>query len=184
MDPLFVSSVISNLLSILFLIYLLFRFFELSFLNPIVKYSFSILEPISRPLRLILPVIFNIDFSSLVLSIFFKGLSFYLYVESQSLGTDSVESITWACLSVLLTISLILRYSLFISIIGSWVAPTSNNALLFICHGITQPLLRPFQRLTAFGGIDFSPIIVFFILIQIDRMIHNLRFYLELPGLF
>ena len=84
MDPLFVSSVISNLLSILFLIYLLFRFFELSFLNPIVKYSFSILEPISRPLRLILPVIFNIDFSSLVLSIFFKGLSFYLYVESQS----------------------------------------------------------------------------------------------------
>ena len=174
MDPLYVSSVISNLLSILFLIYLLFRFFELSFLNPIVKYSFSILEPISRPLRLILPVIFNIDFSSLVLSIFFKGLSFYLYVESQSLGTDSIESITWACLSVLLTMSLIL----------SWVAPTSNNALLFICHGITQPLLRPFQRLTAFGGIDFSPIIVFFILIQIDRMIHNLRFYLELPGLF
>ena len=42
MDPLFVSSVISNLLSILFLIYVLFRFFELSFLNPIVKYSFSI----------------------------------------------------------------------------------------------------------------------------------------------
>ena len=184
MDPLFVSSVVSNLLSILFLIYLLFRFFELSFLNPIVKYSFSILEPISRPLRLVLPVIFNIDFSSLVLSIFFKGLSFYLYVESQSLSTDSIESITWACLSVLLTISLILRYSLFISIIGSWVAPTSNNALLFICHGITQPLLRPFQRLTAFGGIDFSPIIVFFILIQIDRMIHNLRFYLELPSLF
>ena len=33
MDPLFVSSVISNLLSILFLIYVLFRFFELSFLN-------------------------------------------------------------------------------------------------------------------------------------------------------
>jgi uncharacterized protein YggT (Ycf19 family) len=34
------------------------------------------------------------------------------------------------------------------------------------------------------GGIDFSPIIVFFILIQVDRMIHNFRFYLELPGLF
>ena len=114
----------------------------------------------------------------------FKGLSFYLYLESQSLETNSIESISWSFLSVLLTMSLILRYSLFISIIGSWIAPTSNNAFLIICHGITQPLLRPFQRFTAMGGIDFSPIIVFFILIQIDRLIQNFRFYLELPGLF
>ena len=184
MDPLFVSSVISNLLSILFLSYVLFRFFELSFLNPIVKYSFSILEPFTKPFRLILPVIFKIDLASLALSIIFKGLSFYLYVESQSLETNSIESISWSVLSVFLTISLVLRYSLFISIIGSWIAPSSNNAFLIICHGITQPLLRPFQRFTAMGGIDFSPIIVFFILIQVDRMIHNFRFYLELPGLF
>ena len=117
MDPLFVSSVISNLLSILFLIYVLFRFFELSFLNPIVKYSFSILEPFTKPFRLILPVIFKIDLASLALSIIFKGLSFYLYVESQSLETNSIESISWSVLSVFLTISLVLRYSLFLSLI-------------------------------------------------------------------
>ena len=148
------------------------------------KYSFSILEPFTKPLRLILPVVFKIDLSSLVLSIFFKGLSFYLYLESQSLETNSIESISWSFLSVLLTISLILRYSLFISIIGRWIAPTINNGFLIICHGMTQPLLRPFQRFTAMGGIDFSPIIVFFILIQIDRLIQNFRFFLELPGLF
>ena len=156
----------------------------LTYYSIFIKFGYSSAD------QLILPVTISFIIAALIativrsINLFFWGLSFYLYVESQSLGTDSIESITWACLSVLLTISLILRYSLFISIIGSWVAPTSNNALLFICHGITQPLLRPFQRLTAFGGIDFSPIIVFFILIQIDRMIHNLRFYLELPGLF
>ena len=78
----------------------------------------------------------------------------------------------------------ILRFSLFISIIGSWVAPTSNNPFLSICHNITQPLLKPFQRLTSFGGIDFSPIIVFFLLIQIDRILDNLRFSMNLPILF
>ena len=132
MDPLFISSVISNLLSILFLVYVVFRFFELSFLNPIVKYSFTILEPFTKPFRLILPVIFKVDLASLALSIIFKGLSFYLYVESQSLETNSIESISWSVLSVLLTISLVLRYSLFISIIGSWIAPTSNNAFLIL----------------------------------------------------
>ena len=100
MDPLFISSVISNLLSILFLVYVVFRFFELSFLNPIVKYSFTILEPFTKPFRLILPVIFKVDLASLALSIIFKGLSFYLYVESQSLETNSIESISWSVLSL------------------------------------------------------------------------------------
>ena len=97
---------------------------------------------------------------------------------------DLVNAISWSILSLFFLISQILRFSLFISIIGSWVAPTSNNPFLSICHNITQPLLRPFQRLTNFGGMDFSPIIVFFLLIQIDRILDNLRFSMNLPILF
>ena len=136
MDPLFVSSVISNLLSILFLIYVLFRFFELSFLNPIVKYSFSILEPFTKPFRLILPVIFKIDLASLALSIIFKGLSFYLYVESQSLETNSIESISWSVLSVFLTISLVVSVILTNGSLTSSSQRSNNLAAYFTGLGL------------------------------------------------
>ena len=59
MDPLYASSVLTNLLAIVFSFYLLFRFFEISFLNPIVKISFSTLDPFCRPFRIFLPIMFG-----------------------------------------------------------------------------------------------------------------------------
>ena len=184
MDPLYASSILTNLLAIVFSFYLLFRFFEISFLNPIVKLSFSTLDPFCKPFRIFLPIIFGIDLACIFWIIDLKFISFYLFSSSKEMEFDLMNAISWSILSLFFLISQILRFSLFISIIGSWVAPTSNNPFLSICHNITQPLLRPFQRLTNFGGMDFSPIIVFFLLIQIDRILDNLRFSMNLPILF
>ena len=163
MDPLYASSILTNLLAIVFSFYLLFRFFEISFLNPIVKISFSTLDPFCKPFRVFLPILFGIDLACVFWIIDLKFLSFYLFSSSKEMDFDIINAVSWSILSLFFLVSQILRFSLFISIIGSWVAPTSNNPFLSICHNITQPLLKPFQRLTLFGGMDFSPIIVFFL---------------------
>ena len=49
----------------------------------------------------------------------------------------------------------------------SWVNPDPYNPIVRFIHNITEPVLAPIRRKipTSFGGIDFSPIIVFFVII-------------------
>ena len=47
-----------NFFSAIFLLYLLFRLFQLSFNNPIVSNSFKYLEPFLKPFRFVLPILF------------------------------------------------------------------------------------------------------------------------------
>ena len=58
-----------NFFSAIFLLYLLFRLFQLSFNNPIVSNSFKYLEPFLKPFRFVLPILFGIDLSALALVI-------------------------------------------------------------------------------------------------------------------
>jgi len=41
---------------------------------------------------------------------------------------------------------------------------------------VTDPLVRPFQGILVFGMVDFSPVIVFFLLRLVQRLINSLLF--------
>ncbi len=49
----------------------------------------------------------------------------------------------------------------------SWVNPDPYNPIVRFIHNITEPVLAPIRRRLpmSYGGIDFSPIIVFFAII-------------------
>ncbi|WP_035290101.1 YggT family protein [Clostridium sp. KNHs214] len=68
-----------------------------------------------------------------------------------------------------------LEYAIFIDVILSWVSAGRENEFTRIVHIITEPLLRPGrelqQRLIPGLMIDFSPIIAFFIIGILRRMI-------------
>ena len=183
MNPNFVIFTFINLISIVLSIYFFFRIFEVNFNNIIVSRSYSFIEPFLRPFRMILPVIYRIDLSCLALIFFFKALGFYIFLSGSEVDFNLNEALAWTAISVLLMFSQILRYGLFISIIGSWAFPASTNQFLSLCNSITNVLLKPFQKFTIFGGMDFSPIIVFFLLIQIDRILYNAKFSLGLSSL-
>ena len=183
MNPEFVAYVGLNVLSITFCIYFLFRLFAVSFANQIVSTSYKYLEPVLKTFRLVFPIFYRIDLSCLFVIIAIKVFSFFVYFSKDNLDFSFIDILIWSCFSLLLTISLIFRYSLLVSIIGSWAFPGSRNPFLMMCGSISNVLLKPFQRFTVFNGIDFSPILVFFLLIQFDNIIFNLKFYLDLPSL-
>ncbi len=183
MNPNFVIFTFINLISIVLSVYFFFRLFEVNFSNIIVSRSYSFIEPFLKPFRLILPVIYRIDLSCLGLIFFFKALGFYVFLSGSEIEFELNEALAWTAISVLLMFTQILRYGLFISIIGSWALPTSNNHFLALCNSITNVLLKPFQKFTIFGCMDFSPIIVFYLLIQIDRILYNAKFSLGLTRL-
>ena len=183
MNPNFVIFTLINLISIILSVYFFFRLFEVNFNNILVSRSYSFIEPFLKPLRVFLPVVYRFDLSCLALIFFFKALAFFIFLNGSELDFTISDCLACTGISVLLMFSQILRYGLFISIIGSWAFPGSNNQFLSLCNSVTNVLLKPFQKFTVFGGMDFSPIIVFFLLIQIDRILFNLKFSLGLPSL-
>lgn len=68
---------------------------------------------------------------------------------------------------------------LFARVLLSWVRvspydPTWGPVIRFI-HQVTEPFLAPIRRLLPpMGGIDFSPIILFFLISLVERLIFGL----------
>jgi len=59
----------------------------------------------------------------------------------------------------------------------SWVSPDPYNPIVRFIHNITEPVLYQIRRRipVSFGGIDFSPIIVFLAIIFLQRfVVHSL----------
>ena len=183
MNPNFVIFTFANLISILLSIYFFFRIFEVNFNNIIVNRSYSYIEPILKPFRLFLPVMYRLDLSCLALIFLFKVLGFYILFTGEEFDFSTYDYLSWAAIGVLLTFNQILRYSLLISIIGSWAFPNSQNYFLSLCNSITNVLLKPFQRFTISGGMDFSPIILIILMYQVDNILLGLQNFPEAPGL-
>lgn len=57
----------------------------------------------------------------------------------------------------------------------SWVNPDPYNQIVRIIHNITEPVLYQIRsRLPVnFGGIDFSPIVVFMVIIFLQKFVVN-----------
>ena len=82
--------------------------------------------------------------------------------------------------SLALLIALIINVFIFVLIIRvilSWVNPDPYNEIVQVIYRITDPVLLPFRRLPLqVGGIDFSPIIAFFILIFLRNFLVNVLY--------
>lgn len=53
----------------------------------------------------------------------------------------------------------------------SWVNPDPRNPIVRFIHNVTEPVLAPIRRRLplAYGGIDFSPIVVFLVIIFLNN---------------
>ncbi len=70
------------------------------------------------------------------------------------------------------TIFFILYMAIVIRIVISWVDADPYNQIVQIVYSITEPLLAPFRALPLkFGGMDFSPILAFFVLKIVNQTI-------------
>lgn len=73
--------------------------------------------------------------------------------------------------SVVLTIY---YWLIIIRAILSWVNPDPNNPVVNLLYRLTEPVLAPIRRRIPVGnryGIDFSPLIAFFIIIIIKSLL-------------
>ncbi|PJG82547.1 YggT family protein [Caviibacterium pharyngocola] len=153
-----------------------FQFCRVDFYNPLSQTLVKITQPVLSPLQKIIPTVKNINLAAILLIIVLGALKYPLL---NAIGTPvmatSVEN--YAIIGVLhavRTAGEALLYILFIGAIMSWFN-RGANPLQYTLNQLSEPLLAPIRRiLPNTGMIDFSPMLLAFVLFYGNRVLYDL----------
>lgn len=71
----------------------------------------------------------------------------------------------------------VLIWLIIIRVLLSWVRHDPHQPIFKFIYDVTSPVMRPFHRIIPpMGGIDFSPIIIVFVLSIVQRLVHDILF--------
>jgi YggT family protein len=142
----------------IFLIRLLMQGFRMDFRNPICQATYRFTNPVLQPLRKLLPTLRSWNTAALVvtfiilltgewlawliLGLWFGPLSIVLWTTGRF-----IEMLCWSFGGMIL-----------VRVIASYLSADPSNPVMGLLKALTQPLLRPFQRLIPpIAGFDLSP---------------------------
>jgi YggT family protein len=166
---LFLLDVFFGLFASAFWLRFYMQWARVSFRNPFAQFIVKVTDFAVRPLRRVIPGLFGLDLSSLLLfflaecllvlaSHLFMGYPFSQAGASVWPGfallvlADSLRLAIYICMGLVL-----------IQAVMSWVNPFSPFASVF--HALTQPLVGPFRRvIPTVSGVDLSPMAVFILM--------------------
>ena len=179
----FIIQTLGSLYLLIVLMRFILQLVRANFYNPLCQFVVKATQPLLKPLRRVIPSLFGLDTSSLVLALLLLILLFAVILMLNGYQALTLLLLPWALIGVFSLFLKILFWSMIISVILSWVAPGSRSPGAELVAQITEPVLAPFRRLIPnLGGLDISPIFAF-IAIQLLQswVIPRLAFYAFMP---
>lgn len=165
---LFIGSII-NLYALVLILRAWLQFARVDYYSPVSTFAAKMTDPVLKPLRKIAPTVKNIDTSALLLVFIIGMLKGIIYF-----GLSVNVLLVLGVLTVLKSIGLAIFYVLFIGAVLSWFN-RGNNSISYAFYQLSEPLLKPIRRfLPTLGMIDFSPMVVVFILLFLNNFMLDL----------
>ena len=171
----YVLQTLGSLYLLIVLLRFVLQLVRANFYNPLCQFAVKATQPLLKPLRRVIPSLFGLDMSSLVLAILVQ-LALMALTLLLTYGTTGnfLQLLVWAIIGVTALFLKIFFFALIISVILSWVAPGSHNPGAELVNQICEPALAPFRKiLPNLGGLDISPILAFMVLKLLDMLVIN-----------
>ncbi|KAA0988314.1 YggT family protein [Pseudomonas sp. ANT_J12] len=171
----YVLQTLGSLYLLIVLLRFVLQLVRANFYNPLCQFAVKATQPLLKPLRRIIPSMFGLDMSSLVLAILVQ-LALMALTLLLTYGTtgNPLQLFIWSLIGVTALFLKIFFFALIISVILSWVAPASHNPGAELVNQICEPALAPFRKiLPNLGGLDISPILAFMVLKLLDMLVIN-----------
>ncbi|MGY2375817.1 YggT family protein [Pseudomonas sp. SDO524_S393] len=179
----FIIQTLGSLYLLIVLMRFILQLVRANFYNPLCQFVVKATQPLLKPLRRVIPSLFGLDMSSLVLALLLQILLFAVILLLNGYQANTVLLLPWGLIGIFSLFLKIIFWSMIISVILSWVAPGSRSPGAELVYQITEPVLAPFRRLIPnLGGLDISPIFAF-IAIQLLQswVIPRLAYYAFMP---
>jgi YggT family protein len=179
----FIIKTLGSLYLLIVLLRFILQLVRANFYKPLCQFIVKATQPLLKPLRRVIPSMFGLDMSSLVLALILQMLLMAVILTLKGFDVDWLLLVPWSIIALFSLFLNVLFYAMIISVILSWVAPGSHNPGAELVGQITEPVLAPFRRIIPnLGGLDISPIFAF-IAIQLLQswLIPRLAFYAFMP---
>ncbi|MBZ9785802.1 YggT family protein, partial [Pseudomonas sp. REP124] len=179
----FVIQTLGSLYLLIVLLRFILQLVRANFYNPLCQFIVRATQPLLKPLRRVIPSMFGLDMSSLVLALLVQMALFAVILLLQGYEVNALFLVPWALIGIFALFLKILFWAMIISVILSWVAPGSHNPGAELVQQITEPVLAPFRRIIPnLGGLDISPIFAFIALQLLQSwLIPRLAMYALMP---
>ena len=179
----FVIKTLGSLYLLIVLLRFILQLVRANFYNPLCQFIVKATQPLLQPLRRVVPSMFGLDMSSLVLALIVQMLLIAVILALKGFQVDLLLLVPWALIAIFSLFLNILFYAMIISVIVSWVAPGSHNPGAELVAQITEPVLAPFRRLVPnLGGLDISPIFAFIVIQLLQSwLVPRLAYYALMP---
>ena len=132
--------------------------------NPIAQFTIALTDFAVRPVRRVIPGLFNLDIASIVVALLaeFVLQALILLIKGAPLASNLgvIPVVFFIALVKLVRLSIyVFMGAVIIQAVLSWVNPHHPVAPFF--DALTRPLLRPVQRvIPPIGGVDITPVVV------------------------
>ena len=179
----FVIQTLGSLYQLIVLLRFILQLVRANFYNPLCQFAVKATQPLLKPLRRVIPSMFGLDMSSLVLALIVQMVLFAVILLLSGYKVDVLFLVPWGLIGIFALFLKILFWAMIISVILSWVAPGSHNPGAELVQQITEPVLAPFRRIIPnLGGLDISPIFAFIALQLLQSwLIPRLAYYALMP---
>ena len=168
----FVIQTLGSLYLLIVLLRFILQLVRANFYNPLCQFIVKATQPLLKPLRRVIPSVFGLDMSSLVLALLLQILLFVVILMLNGYQAFTVLLLPWGLIGIFSLFLKIIFWSMIISVILSWVAPGSYNPAAQLVNQLCEPLLAPIRRLLPnLGGLDISPIFAFIALNLLDMLV-------------
>lgn len=169
----YVVSFVLQFLSFLFVARFLLQACRVDFYNPVSQGIVKATDIVLKPIRLVLPGYRNIDFAALLAALAAHVLMIVAATAIAGAFMGSALQILLAGVLAVVGLCLfIIKWSILIVIIASFLAQGSYHPALAMLQQLTEPVLAPARKLLpSMGGLDFSPILVFLLIGVIEQIL-------------
>ena len=179
----FVIQTLGSLYLLIVLLRFILQLVRANFYNPLCQFTVKATQPLLKPLRRVIPSLFGLDMSSLVLAIVVQMVIFAVVLTLSYMSFNILGLLLWAIIGVTALFLKVFFFAIIISVILSWVAPGGASPAAELVNQITEPALAPFRRiLPSMGGLDISPILAFMVIQLLQSyVIPPLAMYVGMP---
>ncbi|UDG80920.1 hypothetical protein GFV14_00405 [Candidatus Hartigia pinicola] len=167
----FVITTIIQLYIFILLLRVWMQCVQVDFYNPFSQFVFKVTQPIVGPLCRVIPVIGSVNISTVIVALILciANVVFSLWV-TNTLLMLKISIIPIGIILLLTYIGKLFFWMILMRAIISWVRQ-AHNPIDQLLYELTEPLMLAIRRIIPrVGGLDFSSMIVMFILITLHYL--------------
>jgi YggT family protein len=171
----FIVGSIGQLLVYVLLLRFMLPWFRADHRNPLSQAILKVTSPLVVPLRRFIPAIGRIDTATLIVIFFVLYLTLFLIGLIISINPGPLVLALSAVAYIPMLILRLFFFLVIVRVIMSWISPGGYNPAIALFHALTDPIMRPFQRIIPpLGGFDISPVLVIILIGALIRLANGL----------